>query len=213
MRVQDNTGAIHLILDVGRLYRPSAHDARSAVAPIRLVYPRDDGQPALRESHSYLLLQLILREQRRAHSDRTFPRSSSHAAKHRTWAWYFSMPAASPSRPNSICISVAEFLTGRLHTEQSAPTPGPPQVRSAERAGILPVLIASRTCPRRIGSSGMVAPWSEVVVVPDATSNDARVRQPEDPQQARTEYTLFTRARTKVQYLPPPGVGTFSSHG
>ena len=45
-----------------------------------------------------------------------------------------------------------------------------------------------------------VAPWSEVVAVPDATSNDARVRQPEDPQQARTEYTLFTRARTKVQY-------------
>ena len=59
----------------------------------------------------------------------------------------------------------------------------------------------------------MAAPWSEVVVVPDATSNDARVRQPEDPQQARTEYTLFTRARTKVQYLPRPGVGTFSPHG
>ena len=41
------------------------------------------------------------------------------------------------------------------HTWQSAPTPGPPQVRSGARLGNLPFWIAAMACSRRRASSGM----------------------------------------------------------
>src|SRR6266436_6664414 len=50
---------------------------------------------------------------------------------------------------------MSSLVTGFSHTEQVAPTPGPPQVRSGAWEGSLPFWIAVRACSRRRSSSGM----------------------------------------------------------
>jgi hypothetical protein len=56
-----------------------------------------------------------------------------------------SRPGLSPSRANWISNSSSSLVTGFSHTEQGAPTPGPPsQVRSAVRLGSLPQSLSVR---------------------------------------------------------------------
>jgi hypothetical protein len=51
--------------------------------------------------------------------------------------------------------SISSRSTGRSQTEQVAPTPGPPQVRSGLRLGSLPSRTAARALSRSIFSSGI----------------------------------------------------------
>src|SRR6267142_6015932 len=66
---------------------------------------------------------------------------------------------------------------GFWQTTHSAPTPGPPQVRSAARDRMVPVWIAARACSHRRISSGMA--WLpcrlslQVGTEPDATGSGA----------------------------------------
>src|SRR6201988_2260160 len=68
-----------------------------------------------------------------------------------------------------ISNSFWSLVTGRAQTEQVAPTPSPPQVRSGVRLGSLPLWTAARAFSRRTGSSGIwlssTARWSAERVV------------------------------------------------
>ena len=77
-----------------------------------------------------------------------FFRSNSHTAKHRTCTWYLSSPGTLPSWANWISSSSSVLETGSSHTEQAAPTPFPPQIRSGGRGGNFPFLTASRAFSR-----------------------------------------------------------------
>src|SRR6185295_7836272 len=63
------------------------------------------------------------------------------------------LPLPSPLLANSISNSSSSRVTGTLQIVQSAPTPGPPHVRSGKRLGSVPAWITSRAFSRRTGSS------------------------------------------------------------
>src|SRR2546430_6691868 len=114
------------------------------------------------------------------------------------WTWNLSSPGLSPSWANWISNSSSSFFTGSSHTEQRAPTPGPPQVRSGRLAGSFPLRTAARAFSRRIASSGIYVSehpahretsGRRACIAgrnsPDARGPDARLRQPQSPVEGR----------------------------